>query len=106
MIEMRRQSEERFRRSFNSSNDAIMVHPLSVDITPGLFVELNDLACERMGYTRAEFLQLTLLNLSPIDKRPDVISQLATLRANYRLVLERVPLTKAGNPSPWKSALT
>lgn len=98
MIEMRRQSEERFRQLFNCSNDAIMVYALNADGSPGPFIEVNHLACERLGFTREEFVQLTLVDLCPPNKRSEVIAKLTFIPGNDRVTLEMEQLTKAGQP--------
>jgi PAS domain S-box-containing protein len=56
------ETEERFRLLFNKSNDAIFVHYLEDDGLPGRFVEVNDVACERLGFSRDQ-----LLDMSPLD---------------------------------------
>ncbi|MDY6910250.1 MAG: PAS domain-containing protein [Thermodesulfobacteriota bacterium] len=56
--------ETRYRLFFNSLNDASFVHQLGPDGTPGPFVEVNDAACRRYGYTRDELLRLTPADLA------------------------------------------
>ena len=53
-----RENEEKFRTIFNSSSDAIFIHD-----TSGRFLEVNDVACERLGYTRDELLEMTLMDI-------------------------------------------
>jgi PAS domain S-box-containing protein len=56
-IEALRQSENRYRALFQNASDAIFIHDMG-----GRFIEVNDLACERLGYSREE-----LLNMTPAD---------------------------------------
>jgi diguanylate cyclase (GGDEF)-like protein/PAS domain S-box-containing protein len=51
-----RQSEERFRTIFDSVNDLIFVH----DFETGAVVEVNQRACEMLGYARDEMLKLKI----------------------------------------------
>jgi len=51
-----RESEERFRTIFDSVNDLIFVH----DFDTGAVVEVNQRACEMLGYTRDEMLKLKI----------------------------------------------
>lgn len=51
----RQQSEDRFRLLFDSAADALFLHDLE-----GRFVEVNQAACDSLGYTREELLQLPL----------------------------------------------
>lgn len=53
------ESEKKFRMIFNNANDAVFVTQLTGDKTYGDFIEVNDVACERFGYTREEFLMLS-----------------------------------------------
>ena len=54
---------ERFKGLFSSINDAVFVHPwCEIGFKP--FVEVNDIACERYGYTREEFLKLTAMDIT------------------------------------------
>ncbi len=53
---------ERLRLIFNNSRDAIFVHKISPEGSAGKFLEVNDIACQRLGYSREE-----LLNMTPQD---------------------------------------
>ncbi len=58
-----RQSEERYRLLFNNIiREAIFIHRYTPDELPGTFIQVNDVACQRYGYTHEEFL-----SMSPID---------------------------------------
>ncbi len=63
-----RSSEERFRTLFNSGNDAIIVHPFNPGGESGNFLEVNDVACQRLGYTKEELLTM---GTQDIDKSLD-----------------------------------
>ncbi|MCG6914202.1 PAS domain S-box protein [bacterium BMS3Abin03] len=52
-------SEEKYRTLFNNANDAVFVTLLSEGKTYGDFIEVNEIACERLGYTKEEFLKLS-----------------------------------------------
>ena len=54
--------DERYRKVFEHSNDAVMV----VDFDAERFVDVNPAACELLGYTREE-----LLDLDPEDIHPE-----------------------------------
>ncbi|MFW6457107.1 MAG: PAS domain S-box protein [Planctomycetota bacterium] len=64
-------SERKFRKIFNHANDAIYLLKITEDGLPGRFVEVNDVACERLGYTRRDFANMTPLDIdSDEDKEP------------------------------------
>ena len=54
-----KESEEKFREVFNNANDAMFLHKMK-GRNPGNFLEVNDVACQILGYTRQE-----LMNMSP-----------------------------------------
>jgi PAS domain S-box-containing protein len=49
-----RASEAKMRLIFNSMNDSVVIHDRQ-----GRFLEVNQITCERLGYTREEMLQMT-----------------------------------------------
>ncbi|MDX1701218.1 MAG: PAS domain-containing sensor histidine kinase, partial [Melioribacteraceae bacterium] len=53
------ESEKKFRMLFNNANDAVFVTQLRKNKTYGDFIEVNDVACNRFGYTKEEFLKLS-----------------------------------------------
>ena len=52
-------SEEKYRTLFNNTNDAVFVTLLSEGKTYGEFIEVNEIACKTLGYTKEEFLKLS-----------------------------------------------
>lgn len=54
-----RDSESKFKMLFNNANDAVFVTQLSDEKSYGDFIEVNEVACKRLGYTKEEFLQLS-----------------------------------------------
>ena len=51
-------SEDKFKTLFNCASDAIFIHDLE-----GNFLEVNQVACERLGYSRDELLKMNLMDL-------------------------------------------
>jgi PAS domain S-box-containing protein len=92
---------ERIKTFFNSINDAIFIHPLKQEgFAP--FVEVNDIACKRYGYTYDE-----LMNLSAPDitAKPDVNGHAKPdcrnkLRKEGHLVFETFHIKKSGETFP------
>jgi PAS domain S-box-containing protein len=56
------ESEFKFRSIFNSANDAIQIIGITADGSPGNYIEINDVGCRMLQYSREE-----LLLKSPLD---------------------------------------
>jgi PAS domain S-box-containing protein len=72
-------SEERFRQLFNNASDAILLHEIREDRTPGKFLEVNDAACKKLGYTREELLALEVSDINTPQSNaliPEIVPQL------------------------------
>ncbi len=93
------ESEERYRFLFNGVKDAIFMHTTYPDGGIGRFVEVNDVACERLGYTREE-----LLNMSPVDIDAHVVeltrAMAKSLRETGYALWESAYITKDGRQIP------
>lgn len=94
-----RESEERYRQLFNSGNDIMFVHGFE-NGKPGNFIEVNDVACMRLGYTRKELLELSPTEIDNPDKLFDDASVINNLYINKQVMFERVFITKEGSRFP------
>ncbi|MBK6913859.1 MAG: PAS domain S-box protein [Ignavibacteriales bacterium] len=74
-----KESEKRYRMLFNNTNDAVFVIQLEQGSSYGRFIEVNDVACERLGYQREEFLMLSPSAIIP----PQIINE-------YTSVMEKL----------------
>ncbi|MDH4318143.1 MAG: PAS domain S-box protein, partial [Desulfobulbaceae bacterium] len=73
-LEKLERSEKKFRQLFDSASDAIFIHDLK-----GIFLEVNEAACNRLGYTRKELLSMTPHNLDDPDQAVLVDERIRTL---------------------------
>lgn len=95
-----RASEKRTKNTFNAINDAIFLHPLLEDgFAP--FIEVNDTACERYGYTREEFSTLAApdITIKADAKTRGTQAQRKNLR-DARQIFEATHVTKSGKNIP------
>ncbi|ABS54977.1 multi-sensor signal transduction histidine kinase [Methanoregula boonei 6A8] len=65
-----RESEEKFRDIFNNTTDAIQLHEILPDGTPGRFTDVNDIACRMLGYTRDEILARSPQDITTAEHNP------------------------------------
>ncbi|WP_128692833.1 CHASE4 domain-containing protein [Methanoculleus taiwanensis] len=59
------ESSDRYHLLFNSGNDFIIVCAVTDDGAPCRILDVNDLVCRRLGYTRSELLALPITRLIP-----------------------------------------
>jgi two-component system cell cycle sensor histidine kinase/response regulator CckA len=98
-----RRSEERYRLLFNNVSDAIFVHKVSPDITdPDRFriIEVNDIACQYLGYTRKELLQMNISELDAPETLENIPQILNTLFKEGRATWEGIHIHKDGHRIP------
>ena len=90
------ESEARYRHLFNSANDAIFLHAFNEDTLEVTLVDVNDIACKRYGYTKAELLQLPPFGLDTPEvlKSFDYKNFLKNL--HEKNVVETTHITKDG----------
>ncbi len=60
-----RESEERFRRLFEQSNDAVFIHDLE-----GKLLDVNSMACDLLGYHKDALLKIPVSTLHPEEELP------------------------------------
>ncbi len=58
------ESEIKFREIFNSANDAIHLHEIDERGLPGRLIDVNDVACRMVQYTKEEMLEKSPLDLT------------------------------------------
>lgn len=93
------ESEEKFRELFNNANDSIFFHKL-IDNKPGKFLEVNDLACQRLGYSRNELIKMGPQDIDKpgnIERIPIVMDNLIKER---KTSFETEHITKNGELIP------
>jgi len=94
-----RESEERFRLLFNSGSDAIFVYEIGEE--PGRFVEVNDIACQRLGYTREELLGMTPADIEDPELSPSDTEKVGKeLEEHWHALFECVHVAKDGRRIP------
>jgi PAS domain S-box-containing protein len=88
-------SERKFRTLFESPNDAIYL----IDMQ-GKILEVNEIACQRMGYSREEFLSITPMDIDAFHSRKEmlqVFKELCKMKSN---LVETVHKRKDGTTFP------
>ncbi len=90
-----RQSEIKFRNIFNTSNDAIFIHDMT-----GHFLEVNAVACERLGFGREELLEMRVMDIAARDPGQTVPEVIETIEQKGQRVFESRHRKKNGSEFP------
>jgi diguanylate cyclase (GGDEF)-like protein/PAS domain S-box-containing protein len=96
-----RESEKHIRVLFNSGNDPIFVYEIdSISGAPlGNFIEVNDVACSRLGFSRDELLRMQPTDIIAPEAATHPVPNLK-IAYNRKAVYESAYLTRAGQSFP------
>ncbi len=91
-----------FLKLFNGIADAVFISERLSDGRPGRYVEVNDVACELLGYTRQDLLLLGpgQLNRIALEDEPLFSSVLAEVQTRGKVLFKTALLTRDGRWIP------
>ncbi|OQY03356.1 MAG: hypothetical protein B6I20_05190 [Bacteroidetes bacterium 4572_117] len=84
-------SEQKFETIFNYSSDEIFLADLN-----GNFIEINQLVCEKLGYTRDELLEMSFIDLKTQKYKPFVSKNLKKIKNEGFHTYETENVSKTG----------
>jgi PAS domain S-box-containing protein/putative nucleotidyltransferase with HDIG domain len=93
--EVIQESEEKFKTLFNSASDAIFIHDLG-----GHFLEVNEVACDRLGYNRKELLRMGLEDIDSPKLATMVPARTEELDQRGHIFYETVHMRRDGTVIP------
>jgi two-component system cell cycle sensor histidine kinase/response regulator CckA len=91
-----RESESRYRTLFDSASDAIFI----LDPTTAQFLDVNQVACERLDYSREELVQMTAPDIDSPEYAPLVRERIETLRQLGHVFFETAHVRRDGTIIP------
>jgi PAS domain S-box-containing protein len=93
--------DSRYRLLFNHVSDAVFVHhgPDGRNL-PGKFIEVNDVACRRLGYTREELLGMSPPDIDAPETVPTVPAMMEKLFREKQAIWEGTHIGKDGRRIP------
>ncbi|MCZ3366505.1 MULTISPECIES: PAS domain S-box protein [Methanobacterium] len=94
------ESEEKFRELFNRADDMITLVELNEKGIPGNFIEVNNVASQRLGYTREEFKNMTPADIVAPEKLMEIPENAVKLIENDCVRFEIVHMTRTGKRIP------
>lgn len=93
-------SEEKYRALIECANDAILVQELNPDGKPGSFIEVNELACRQLGYSREELARLTPADITDPRWRDSLAVAMDKLSRDRHAVFETALMARDGRSIP------
>ncbi|CAD5954967.1 Sensor histidine kinase TmoS [Planktothrix tepida] len=100
-----REREQRFITLFHGMEDWVLVYHLTPDYQPGTFIEVNQQACNKLGFSREELLTMSVADIvgsSWVYPQANI----EQLLQQKRLVVESVHRTKQGHRIPVEVSAT
>ena len=94
-----KESEEKFREVFNNANDAMFLHKLEGE-KPGKFLEVNDVACQSLGYSRNEMQKMDPTDINTPKSNSQIPIVMNNLLKDDKTTFEAVQITKDGELFP------
>ncbi|MFP4001436.1 MAG: PAS domain S-box protein [Thermoplasmata archaeon] len=91
---------KKFEEIFNNANDAIYLHRLTEEGMPGSFVEVNDIACEMLGYSKEEFADMSPQDIDASEESEKLPKIMEDLLDKGEKRFEMVHQTKDGHKVP------
>ena len=93
-------SEEKYRVLIESANDAVFIHKIDEKGKPGPFLEVNEVACRRLGYSKEEFSRMSPFELDAPPSLNHISQTMEKLRTEGHAVFETSHVTKDGQRIP------
>jgi two-component system sensor kinase FixL len=92
-------SERRYRALFHGMTDEVLVFQLDENNRPLPFMEVNEMACELLNYSREELLQMTIEDVIDGDTI-DLRKRIEALTDQSEFLRDSVHITKDGTKIP------
>ena len=93
-------SERKFRAIFHNANDAMYLHGLTEGDMPGSFLEVNQVACEMLGYSREELLEMSPQDVDADRDNGRLLDLLCEIREKEHVTSEMEHVAKDGTVIP------
>ena len=93
-------SETRYRTLFEAANDAVFLHGVKQDGSPDMFVAVNNVAMQRLGFSAEEFTALTPADIDAGGFEEERRQAMEVIRSEGHATFEMVHQAKDGRRIP------
>jgi len=87
--------DEKFESVFNNLADAVFIHDLQ-----GHFLEVNQTAADRLGYSREELLQMRPQDIDDVESAEKVAARMKEMQEKGQITFETVHISKDATKIP------
>lgn len=91
---LQKSQEKKYEMIFNNVNDAIYMCTITNQGIPGKFIEVNDVTCNLLGYTRQELMEMTLTDIVKQEDVEYIRDHMQTLQEKGVCTCETQHITK------------
>jgi two-component system CheB/CheR fusion protein len=91
-----REREKHYRILFDAITDAVFVHDVTPNGSPGRFLEVNNVACERLGYSRQELLEMSPVEIDASESRVEMEEIGRRVLAGEKVTFEQTHVARDG----------
>ncbi|MFO7947090.1 MAG: PAS domain S-box protein, partial [Armatimonadota bacterium] len=88
-------SAEKFQTLFHRSGDAIFIHDMD-----GHFVQVNDTACGRLGYSRRKLVEMGIHDIDAPESLENMDDRIKEIRKHGQLIFESIHIAQDGTHIP------
>lgn len=93
------ESEKRFGELFHQIRDAVILYTISAE-GPGKLLEVNDAACQLLGYSREELFGMSPMSIDAPESKTNVSEVVKKLLSGKAVIFEQTNLSKDGRRIP------
>lgn len=95
-----KENHKKFRMLFNNTTDSLFLHGINKDGYPGNFMEVNNTACKKLGYSRNDMKKMSPKDID-IPCHSGITNQIIDrIIKNKQATFETIHITKSGNQIP------
>ena len=95
-----RDSEALYHALFENISDVVLLHGFTAEGLPGPFIAVNDSACQKLGYTREELLQMSVQDIEAPSSYAEANERAHKMQTGGHATFEATQITKDGGTIP------